>query len=250
VNNKTAKCRQPVARSANAIVADIRKFCKENGNPAMVKKYSRFFKEGYDAYGLNDQAYNKCEELICKDGDLSLKTVLDIAPPLLESGKYEEAFFAIRFIKPHIAEFDADTFKRLEKWFDYGVVNWAHSDVLSGSIFSVFLTQGIVPLKSFESWRTAANKFQRRSSAVTLIEYLKFEKNIKPMLVFIEPMMMDEAREVHQGVGWFLREAWKIRKAETEKFLLKWKDKAPRLIFQYACEKMTAEEKKRFKREK
>jgi hypothetical protein len=38
--------------------------------------------------------------------------------------------------------------------------------------------------------------------------------------------------------------------ADTELFLLKYKDSAPRLIFQYACEKMTAEEKQRFKRAK
>jgi hypothetical protein len=54
---------------------------------------------------------------------------------------------------------------------------------------------------------------------------------------------------VHQGLGWFLREAWKLKRKETEAFLLKWKDNAARLIFQYATEKMTATEKKRFKRD-
>jgi len=49
---------------------------------------------------------------------------------------------------------------------------------------------------------------------------------------------------------WFLREAWKIKRSETETFLLKWKETAPRLIFQYACEKMSAEKKMKFKREK
>jgi 3-methyladenine DNA glycosylase AlkD len=232
------------------LVRQIRKFCATHGNPAMVKKYSRFFKEGYDAYGLDDKGYERCQALISKGADIPLKLALEMAPELVGSGKYEEALFAIRFVRPHIGELDAGTFKQMEKWFEYGIVNWAHADVFAGSILSPFLTNGIVPLKSFESWRTAANKFQRRSAAVVLIEYLKCEKNIKPMLAFIEPMMTDEAREVHQGVGWFLREAWKIRPAEVEKFLLKWKDTAPRLIFQYATEKMAAEEKKRFRKSK
>ncbi len=175
---------------------------------------------------------------------------LSVAPALLESGKYEETFFAIRFVKPHIGEFTAATFKQMEKWFGHGIVNWAHADVFAGSVMSVFLTNGIVPLTAYEPWREAANKFQRRSAAVVLIEYLKCEKKIKPMLAFVEPLMTDEAREVHQGVGWFLREAWKIDKPTIEKFLLKWKDTAPRLIFQYATEKMTPEEKKRFKKSK
>lgn len=55
--------------------------------------------------------------------------------------------------------------------------------------------------------------------------------------------MLDAERVVHQGLGWFLREAWKIKKEETESFLLKWKNQAPRLIYQYATEKMSTEEK-------
>jgi 3-methyladenine DNA glycosylase AlkD len=62
--------------------------------------------------------------------------------------------------------------------------------------------------------------------------------------------MMDPEREVHQGLGWFLREAWKKQPQVTETFLFKWKNSAARLIFQYATEKMTAEEKQRFRKEK
>jgi len=46
------------------------------------------------------------------------------------------------------------------------------------------------------------------------------------------------------------REAWKLRPEQVEQFLLKWKDTAPRLIFQYATEKMTAENKISFRKEK
>ena len=62
--------------------------------------------------------------------------------------------------------------------------------------------------------------------------------------------MMDPEKKVQQGLGWFLRESWKIKPKETETFLLKWKNNAPRTIFQYATEKMTAEEKKRFRKDK
>ena len=61
--------------------------------------------------------------------------------------------------------------------------------------------------------------------------------------------MTDPEREVHQGCGWFLREAWKKNRDVTEAFLLKHKNTAPRLIIQYATEKMTKEEKARYKRE-
>jgi 3-methyladenine DNA glycosylase AlkD len=85
---------------------------------------------------------------------------------------------------------------------------------------------------------------------VAMIEILKETADFQLLFDFIEPLMLDQERVVQQGLGWFLREAWKIRKNETEAFLFKWKNEAPRLIYQYATEKMTANEKKRFKKEK
>jgi 3-methyladenine DNA glycosylase AlkD len=79
---------------------------------------------------------------------------------------------------------------------------------------------------------------------------MKETKKVQEYVNFIEPLMMDPEREVHQGVGWFLREAWKIQPAPVEEFLLKYKDTAARLIFQYATEKMDSEQKERFRRTK
>ncbi len=58
----------------------------------------------------------------------------------------------------------------------------------------------------------------------------------------------DPEKKVRQGLGWFLREAWKLQPAPIEAFLLKYKDTAPRLIYQYACEKMGKDEKLKFRR--
>ena len=78
---------------------------------------------------------------------------------------------------------------------------------------------------------------------MTLVTLLKTRKDYKTLLDFVEPLMQDPAREVHQGAGWFLRELWKLDPKLAERFLLRYKDTAPRLIFQYATEKMTAEQK-------
>jgi 3-methyladenine DNA glycosylase AlkD len=62
--------------------------------------------------------------------------------------------------------------------------------------------------------------------------------------------MTDKERVVHQGLGWFLREAWKRYPEPVEEFLMKWKDTAARLIFQYATEKMSKEYREKFRRTK
>ncbi|HBC46491.1 MAG TPA: hypothetical protein DEO84_00425 [candidate division Zixibacteria bacterium] len=236
--------------TSSQLVKTIRTFCKANGDPGIVKKYSRFFKEGYDAYGLDSKAYDACMTELTKNDKLALKLVLEAAPELIKSGKYEETFFVIIMLKRFFPEFTPKTFKDIEKWFKVGIVNWAHADVLAGDIVAYFLKNGIVPLTVLAPWREGKNKFQRRISAVALIKLLDNGKDIGKLIDFVEPLMSDQEREVHQGVGWFLREAWKIDKQKTESFLLKWKNTAPRLIFQYATEKMTASDKARFKKEK
>jgi 3-methyladenine DNA glycosylase AlkD len=77
---------------------------------------------------------------------------------------------------------------------------------------------------------------------------MKATGNVMQYLEFIEPLMHDPEREVHQGVGWFLREAWKIQPEPVEQFLLKYKDTSPRLIFQYATEKMQPEARERYRK--
>ena len=235
---------------AAELCEDIRSYCQANADKAIVKKYSKFFTEGYDAYGLTRQKYEDKVELILDDKRVNMKLVLAASKLLLKSGKYEETSFAIRLLKEFSEQFTTDTFKAIEKWFQIGIINWGHTDVLCGHLISKFFERDLIILDDLSDWRIAKNKYQRRAVPVAMLDLLKTTKNYKPLFTFIEPLMMDDKKKVQQGLGWFLREAWKIKRKETESFLLKWKNKAGRTIFQYATEKMTAEEKKRFRRDK
>ena len=229
---------------------EIRSYCQANADEATVKKYSRFFKEGYDAYGLSDNKLKDKLNSILNDNDVNIELIINTSELLVKSGKYEETFFAILLLKSFSKEFKAETFKEITHWFEIGINNWAHTDVICRDLISVFLKNNIIDLKSFDNWRTAKNKFQRRAVPVAMIEILKIIADYERLFEFIEPLMQDKERVVRQGLGWFLREAWKIKKEETESFLLKWKNEAPRLIYQYATEKMSPEEKQQFKKEK
>lgn len=231
-----------------ALFNDIRFYCTAHASDETVQKYARYFREGYNAYGLSlDQLEEKVLSILEAETttfDLILKT----SRLLVKSPKYEETSFAILLTKAFTRDFTPAVFREIESWFETGITNWAHSDVISGELLNIFLKKKLVTLSSFESWINAGNKFQRRAVPVTIIKLLKSYESFQPLFSFVEPIMMDKDREVHQGVGWFLREAWKIQPEATEEFLLKWKDTAPRLIFQYATEKMTAEQKKKFRK--
>ena len=235
-----------------AIVAEIRAFCSENGDESVIKKYSRYFTEGYDAYGLTREIYEAQRDKFVdtyKDS-LGLDGFLKLGDILIKSGKYEEASFAISFITPYKSEFTDETFQYLGTWLENGICNWGHTDVFCGLLLAEFFENNVVKLEALSTWRNSPSKWKRRAVPVSMITLLKKSRSFKKMIDFIDPMMMDDQRFVQQGLGWFLREMWKKQPEPVETHLLKWKNLAPRKIFQYATEKMSPEEKARFRKDK
>lgn len=226
-------------------------FCKSNSNEEIVRKYSRYFKEGqWDAYGLTQHLMsNKVNELLTNT-KIDFSDIRETSKILVSSQKFEETSFAIMFYKHYIKNPDREIFNDISSWFETGIRNWAHCDSICGELIFPLLKENIITYRELGPWISATNKFQRRAVPVSIIKLLKSVKDFIPLFAFIEPLMTDTEREVHQGTGWFLREAWKKQPIPTESFLLKWKEKSPRLIYQYACEKMSAEEKTKFKRTK
>ena len=235
---------------AKELFDDIRKHCKANADAKIVKKYSKFFTEGYDAYGLTSEKHESKVRSLIDENKISIKLLISASKLLVKSGKYEETSFAICLLSEFSDKFNEKTLAGIESWFQIGIINWAHCDVLCGRLMTPLFEKNLIKLNDLSGWRTAKNKYQRRAVPVAMLELLKTRKNYKPLFKFIEPLMMDPEKKVQQGLGWFLREAWKMKSKDTESFLLKWKDKAPRVIFQYATEKMTAQQKKRFRRNK
>jgi 3-methyladenine DNA glycosylase AlkD len=231
---------------------EIRKFCEENENPEIVKKYSRYFTEGYDAYGVDPKTFESQREKWMEEWkkDFTFEDFVLLGDKLISTGKYEEASFAIGFVYLQKDKFSAETFERLGDWLENDIVNWAHTDVLSGQALAHFIMTDIVDLESLKAWTTASSKWKRRAVPVTLVDVLEPDISLNPLFNTIEPLMLDEEKFVQKGLGWFLREAWKLQPEKTEDFLLKWKDTCGRTIVQYATEKMDKENKARFKRVK
>jgi 3-methyladenine DNA glycosylase AlkD len=237
--------------TSKELIEDICGFCAANVNEENVQKYSRYFKGEYKAYGVGKELMEaKIKELI-HDKKVSLDVILEAAPLLIAAEKYEEPSFALLLTDAFAKQYNRAIFDQIASWYLVGIRNWAHADVLGMMILPKFVAKDIIEIEDFRPWLSAANPFQRRSVPVTLIKHIKkHQEAIVPLFAFLEPLMSDPVREVHQGMGWYLREAWKLNPEVTEAFLSKWKETAPRLIFQYACEKMEKEKKELFRRAK
>lgn len=236
---------------AQHLVAEIRAYCEAHADAKQVDRYRRYFKEGYDAWGLLDGKHpfwnEKQKDWLDRYSDLGLGGFIEAGMLLLESGKFEETSIAIRFVAKQRDAFNAKTFTGLAGWFRAGILNWAHTDVLCAEVIGPLLAGGRVRLRALDTWRRSEFKYQRRAVPVAMLNLLKAGAGASELLEFIRPMTLDSERVVHQGLGWFLRETWKKHPRPVEAFLREYKDTAARLIFQYATEKMTPAQRERFR---
>ncbi len=232
----------------NEIVA----FCEANTNPANIQKYSRYFVEGYDAYGIDQKTMEKQRDAWIKQyrNVFTKDESFQLADRLMSTGRYELMSFAIWVVRLLTGVYDRKTFAILENWFDCYIINWAHSDMLSTDDLPRLYFNKCMSDEDLYSWAKAGSRWRRRACAVSMIKIIQRSMDIRTALEVIRPAMLDEEKVVHQGLGWFLREAWKLHPAEVEAFLVEYKDDCARLIIQYATEKMTSEQKARFKRDK
>ncbi|NJN28614.1 MAG: DNA alkylation repair protein [Cyclobacteriaceae bacterium] len=231
---------------------EIRAFCKLNANPDIVKKYSRYFKEGYDGYGIDDKIF---KEQIDKwtvqwQDEMTLEHYLTLGDELMKNGRFDEKHIAISLLKSHRQNFTKDTFYRIGNWFDHGINNWATTDVLCMLVLSSVLFDEVIGVNDLKSWISSESEWKRRAVPVALVELDKLTKDLKVIeaIALVEPLMLDESEYVQKGIGTLLRGLWKKHPAQVEEFLSKWKDNCGRLIVQYATEKMDKEYRKRFRR--
>lgn len=252
-------------KKSDRLVREIQDYCAAHANPKVATRYAGYFKEGYEAWGLLDKGNpfftERRDEWVERYGDIGLDGFIAVGERLFASGKYEEGAIAVLFLDKRFDQMDARTALALARWYEAGLGNWAHNDVLCGRLLAPMLAIGRLPLRALASWRKSPLRYQRRAVPVAMLGLLPRLKKgvpvmpaerraIKPLVEFLRPLMRDTERVVHQGLGWFLREAWKRAPEVVEPFLLEFRDHAARLIFQYATEKMTPEGKARFKARK
>lgn len=231
---------------------EIIDFCIANSDKSIIEKYARYFKEGYDGYGIDTKTFESqtTKWLAAWKDEMTKADYLNLGDLLIATGKLEEASFATQFLASKKDEFTMETFDRVGKWLENGIQNWANTDVLCMVVLSEFLYNDIVQPKDFLSWTTSESKWKRRAVPVTFVEAIKKGHQPEPILAVIETLMEDQEEDVQKGLGTLLREIWKKQPETAEEFLLKWKDTCGRKIIHYATEKMDKEGKAKFKKTK
>lgn len=224
--------------------AQIRRALKDGGSSEHASGMQWFFKDEIKSHGwytadLRRACVGFRREL---KKDRGLDFLVQVADHLFSGSVLEEKIAAVFLLEKLDAEFDDREFKLFEAWLDR-ISNWADHDALVHYLIAPMAASKPARTKIISGWAKSPNRWHRRAACVALIRGAR-EKMLFPEITKLsDSLLADEDDMVQKGLGWLLRETAKFDAKNTVPYLMKIRDRAPRLVLRTACETLPAKTK-------
>ena len=225
----------------DAWAQQIRTNFRRGGLPEHAKGVQRFFKEEVRSHGwytadLRRFARKTSRWIQTTDG---LATLLQVTNRLFTGKVLEETGFAVLLLEKSVATFDDREFKLFESWLDR-IRSWGDHDALVHYLIGPMIVAEPKRARMTLRWAKSRNRWRRRAAAVSLVRGAR-QRRLFPQIVRIsEALLADQDDMVQKGLGWLLREAAKADPKATVPYMLRIRDRAPRLVLRTACETLPA----------
>ena len=240
-------------RAAEYFIRRIVKDLRSGGNRDRAQSQQHFFKEPVKRHGwrtadLRRYAVQMGREIEAAGGE---KLLFEVADKLFHAKKTgEEAHAAVMLLDPQSrrllrgkASFlGAAEFRRLERWIPL-ITSWDECDGLCHSVLGPMIVSHPGYVSRVFVWARSRNRWSRRAACVALVHSVRRKLHTKEVFRLAGMLLKDKDDMVRKGLGWLLREMGKANPSAQVPFLIKIKDKAPRLVLRIACEKLTASAK-------
>jgi 3-methyladenine DNA glycosylase AlkD len=230
----------------NAWLRRIREDLRRGGSREHAKGVQWFFKEEVRSHGwytadLRRFARRTSREIQAADG---METLLQVADQLFTGEVLEEKNFAVLLLEKPVAKVGEREFKRFESWLDR-VTSWADHDALVHCLIGPMIVADPQRARHALRWARSRNRWRRCAAAVSLIWGAR-QRIFFPQIVRVsEALLADQDDMVQKGLGWLLREAAKADPKTTVPYLLRIRQRAPRLVLRTACETLPASRRAR-----
>jgi len=222
----------------NQIIAQIRRELKQNIDKTQ-KDPQYFYKEKVKAYGVRTPLVRKIgKKHFAKIKDLSKKEIFDLAKELLKSNYNEDATIAFQFVYALRKKFERNDFKLFESWLKKYVNNWGKCDDFATHSLGYFIEKFPDSINDFKKWVNSKNRWLRRGAAVSFIIPVREGNNLKEVFYIANGLLNDKDDLVQKGYGWLLKEASRKHQKEVFNYIMKNKNKMPRVALRYAIELM------------
>lgn len=222
----------------NQIISQIRKELKASCDPVYKQGEIRFFREKIKTYGVRSSVSKEIyKRYFDKIKNLEKKEIFALCEELMKSGYIQEVGCASKWTFKLNKRYEEKDFKIFENWVKKYITNWANCDDFSTHTIGSFIFQFPEFVPAVKEWTKSKNRWVKRASAVSFIYPVRKGRYLKDVFEISDALLQDPDDMVQKGYGWALKEASNVFPEQVFNYVMKNKNKMPRLALRYAIEK-------------
>ena len=228
----------PRRKITPACIADhIRRVLKNGGSAPHSEEVQWFFKEEIKSRDWYTAELRKVavrfRRTILKE--LGLPFLLRVADKLFSGRILEEKVFAVLLLEKLTDDFGDAEFRLFESWLPR-ISSWADHDALVHCLIAPMVATNPKRTRNIFRWAKLRRRWHRRAACVALIRGERKKMFFPEITRLADLLLGDEDDMVQKGLGWLLRETAKSDPQRTVPYLMRIREKAPRLVLRTACE--------------
>jgi 3-methyladenine DNA glycosylase AlkD len=229
------------SNGAQEVASQIRRALKSGGSAEHAAGVQWFFKEEIKSHGWRTadlrRAIRRCRSEILRAHDFDF--LVNVADRLFSSPVLEEKVAAVFLLEQLVGKCGDREFRLFESWLDR-ISSWADHDGLVHYLIAPMIAAEPKRAKAVFRWAKSKHRWHRRAACVALIRGARAKMFFPEIVKLSNSLLTDEDDMVQKGLGWLLRETAKSDPTRTVPYLIKIRERAPRLVLRTACETLPA----------
>jgi len=224
-------------------IADhIRRVLKDGGSAPHAAEVQWFFKEEIKSRGWYTNELRKLAKRFRRSllSECGLDYMVQVADDLFHGDVLEEKVFAVFMLQDSVAGMGEREFRILEGWLPR-VSSWADHDALASFLLGPMIAAEPKRLRKAKTWAKSKDRWHRRAACVSLIRGLRSGMFLDDAATLSDSLLEDKDDMVQKGLGWMLREMAKYNRDDAVPYLMRIRERAPRLVLRTACETLPPE---------
>lgn len=228
-------------------IADhIRRVLKDGGSAPHAEGVQRFFKEeirsrGWYTAEMRKVARRSSRTIVNEQG---VEFLVQVADDLFRGAILEEKVFAVLLLQGLTGQFKDREFRRFESWLSR-ISSWADHDGLVHYLIAPMVASKPSRVRRVFAWAKSSDRWHRRAACVALIRGTRRRLFSVAVMRLSNALLRDNDEMVQKGLGWLLRETAKADPKGTIPYLMKIRQRAPRLVLRTACETLNSREREK-----
>jgi 3-methyladenine DNA glycosylase AlkD len=172
--------------------------------------------------------------------------LVQVADNLFSGAILEEKVMAVFLLEKQTSNFGDNEFQLFASWLDR-VSSWADHDALAHYLLAPMVAADPSRCREVFRWAKSPNRWRRRAACMALIRGARERRFFAEITRLSNQLLQNEEEDdmVLKGLGWLLRETAKADAKRTVPYLMKIRERVPRLVLRTACETLPAVTRKR-----